>query len=71
MLSRKNVIKDTHKENAPSSKTQALTKSMNIDIWVVATSNEKYEYRHWGGWYIKLIIYQRFLHYNKIFKKAK
>ena len=29
-------LKDTHK--APSNKTTALTKSMNIDIWVVGTS---------------------------------
>ena len=33
-------VKDTHKENAPSNKTPVLTKSVNIDIWVVGTSNQ-------------------------------
>ena len=33
-------IKDTRREKAPSNKTSALTKSTNIDIWVVGTSNE-------------------------------
>ena len=33
-------IKDTHKEKAPSNKTPALTKSMNMAIWVVGTSNQ-------------------------------
>ena len=32
-------IKDTHREKAPSKKTQALSKSMNMDIWVL-DSNE-------------------------------
>ena len=27
------VLKDTHKENTLSNKTQVLTKSMNINIW--------------------------------------
>ena len=27
-------------EKAPSNKTPAFTKSMNIDIWVVVTSNQ-------------------------------
>ena len=31
---------DTHREKAPSNKTPALTKNMNMDIWVVGTSNE-------------------------------
>ena len=26
---------DTHKKNAPSNKSEALMKSMNIDIWVL------------------------------------
>ena len=34
------IIKDTHKEKAQSNKTPALTKSTNMDIWVVATSNQ-------------------------------
>ena len=35
-----NHIKDIHRENAPSNKTPAFTKSMNMDIWVVGTSNQ-------------------------------
>ena len=31
---------DTHREKAPSNKTPALTKSMNMEIWVVGTSNQ-------------------------------
>ena len=31
---------DTHREKAPSNKTPALTKSTNMDIWVVGTSNQ-------------------------------
>ena len=30
---------DTHREKAPSNETRALTKSMDMDIWVVATSS--------------------------------
>ena len=33
-------FKDTHLEKAPPNKTSALTKSMNMDIWVVGTSNQ-------------------------------
>ena len=33
-------LKDTHREKAPSNKTQAVTKSMNMGIWVVDTSNQ-------------------------------
>ena len=32
--------KDTHRENAPSNKTPALTKSTNMGIWVVGTSSQ-------------------------------
>ena len=35
-LSRK---EDTRREKAPSNKTPEFTKSTNIDIWVVGTSN--------------------------------
>ena len=31
---------DTHRENMPSNKIQALTKSMNINICVVVTLNQ-------------------------------
>ena len=34
------MVKDIHRENAPSNKTQALTKSMNKDIRVVGTLNQ-------------------------------
>ena len=33
-------FKDTHGEEAPSNKTPALTKSTNMGIWVVGTSNQ-------------------------------
>ena len=33
-------IKDIHREKAPSNKTPALTKSMNMDSWLVVTSNQ-------------------------------
>ena len=33
------LFKDTHREKAPSNKTQAFTKSMSMDIWVVGTLN--------------------------------
>ena len=34
-------IKDTHRKKALSNKTTRLTKSMNMDIWVVSTSDKK------------------------------
>ena len=34
------TYKDTHRENSPSNKTQALTKNMNMDIWVIGTLNQ-------------------------------
>ena len=36
-------IKDTHREKAPSNKTPALTESMNMDNWVVGTSNQLFK----------------------------
>ena len=33
-------LKDTHREKPPSNKIPVLTKSMNMDIWVVGTSNQ-------------------------------
>ena len=35
------ILKDTHKEKAPSNKTPALSKSMNMDIWLVGTLNQE------------------------------
>ena len=34
------LFKDTHREKAPSNKTSALTKSINMGIWVVGTLNQ-------------------------------
>ena len=48
------VLKDTHREKGPSNKTPALTKSINMGIWVVGTINQPFQ----GGSY-----------WNKIFKK--
>ena len=31
-------FRDTHREKAPSNKTSTLTKSINMDIWVLGTS---------------------------------
>ena len=36
------VLKDTHREKALSNKTPTLPKSVNIDIWVVDTSNQPF-----------------------------
>ena len=33
-------LRDTYSEKAPSNKTQVLTKSMNLSIWVVVTLNQ-------------------------------
>ena len=33
-------LKDTHRENTPSNKTQALTKSFNMGTWVIGTLNQ-------------------------------
>ena len=33
-------FKDTQREKSPSNKAPALTSSMNMDIWVVAISNQ-------------------------------
>ena len=37
MVSLKNILRDTHKDNTPSNKTKALKKSMNMYIWVIGT----------------------------------
>ena len=33
-------LKDTYREKEHSNKTSGLTKSMNMDIWVVGTSSQ-------------------------------
>ena len=35
-------FKNTHREKTPSNKTLTLSKSMNMDIWVVDTSNQPF-----------------------------
>ena len=35
--------KDTHRENAPPNKSPAPTKSTNMSIWVVGTSNHLFK----------------------------
>ena len=37
-----NKIKDTHREKAASNKTPVRTKNMNMDIWIVGTSNQHF-----------------------------
>ena len=39
MISSK-AFKDTHREKAPLNETPALTKSTNMDIWAVDTTNQ-------------------------------
>ena len=34
------VFKDTHREKAPSNKTPALKKSMNVGVWAVSTLSQ-------------------------------
>ena len=34
------ILKDTHREKAPSNKTPALTKSTKMGIWVVGAANQ-------------------------------
>ena len=37
---RKLILKDTYRERASSNKTRTLSKSINMNIWVVGTSNQ-------------------------------
>ena len=34
------ILKDTHSKKAPSNKALALTKSTDMGIWIVSTSNQ-------------------------------
>ena len=34
------IFKDTHKENTPSNKTEALTESKSMYIWVIGILNQ-------------------------------
>ena len=52
-------IKDTHRENTRSSKTQALTKSINMDIWVIGALNQLFRrgsYTQLSFWKNKVIV---------------
>ena len=40
MLFKSRSFKDAHRAKAHSKKTPALTKSMNMDIWVIGTLNQ-------------------------------
>ena len=40
ILRTKRAFKDTHREKAPPNKTPTLSKSMNMDMSVVGTSNQ-------------------------------
>ena len=42
------LCKDTHKEKALSNKAPALTKSMNMYIWVFGTSNQLIMFLNWN-----------------------
>ena len=37
------ILKDTHREKAPTYKIPVLKKSMNMDIWVVGTSKQLFK----------------------------
>ena len=34
------IFKDTHRENTPSNKTEALTKSINMYSWTIGILNQ-------------------------------
>ena len=34
------LLRNAHREDLPSNKTQALTKSINMDVWAIATLNQ-------------------------------
>ena len=36
------LLKDTHREKALSNETSTLSKGMNMDIWIVGTSNQHF-----------------------------
>ena len=40
LVSLRYLLKDTHREKVPSIKTLALTKSMNMEIWLAGLSNQ-------------------------------
>ena len=40
MFSFNELLQDTHSKKAPSNKTPTLTKSINMDIWLIVKSNQ-------------------------------
>ena len=42
------VLKETPKENTPLNKTEALTRGMNMEIWVVCTSKQLFTTGSYG-----------------------
>ena len=54
------LLKDSHREKAPSNKIPALTKSTNMDIWIKLHQIKLH--------YIKSTLHKRFLNWNKIKK---
>ena len=49
-------LKDTHMENTPSNKTEALTKSKNMYIWAIGTLNQLFIR---GSYILKLNLQKR------------
>ena len=50
------VVKDIHREKAPSNKTLALTKSRNMGIWLVGTSCQL---KKWYSSFLKSFSFSR------------
>ena len=62
------IYKDTSREKSPSNKTAALTKSMNMGIWVVYTSNQliirssqKETFKKWSSYRLSSVLCDRFI----------
>ena len=51
LFNNETFLKDTHRENTPSKKTQALTKSINMGIWVIGSLNQLTTYTEVGFLY--------------------
>ena len=51
------MVKDTHREKAPSNKTPALTKSINMSISAVGTTNQLFTMKtHHGNDALSIIV---------------
>ena len=51
----KHLLKDTHRESTPPNKTQAVTESINTDIWITGTVNQLFI----RACYTKIIFYKK------------